>query len=333
MRRRDFITILSGATVAWPLAAVAQHATTMHRIGILSPGRSELPDPTANVINAFLQRLYELGYTQGQNIVVVRRYAEGNSDRLRELADDLIGGNVDVVVALSTTAALAAKHANGTIPIVAIGMADPVADELVVSLARPGGNVTGTSFVGPELVAKRLQLLREMVPGLSRVAALWHPNAYSKRTMAGVVTETEVAARGLGLRLQLVPALSPDDIAGAFTAMVREHADALIVTPSPMLFSEYPRIASMTVSSRLPAMGAAREFADLGGLMSYGVNLPELARQTAAYLDKILKGATPAALPVEQPSKYELVLNLKAAKALGITIPQSLLIQADEVIE
>jgi len=333
VRRRDFITILSGATVAWPLAAVAQHATTMHRVGILSPGRSELPDPTANVIDAFLQRLYELGYTQGQNIVVVRRYAEGNSDRLRELADDLIGGNVDVVVALSTTAALAAKQQNGTIPIVAIGMADPVADELVVSLARPGGNVTGTSFVGPELVAKRLQLLREMVPGLSRVAALWHPNAYSKRTMAGVVTEIEVAARGLGLRLQLVPALSPDDIAGAFTAMVREHADALIVTPSPMLFSEYPRIASMTVSSRLPAMGAAREFADLGGLMSYGVNLPELARQTAAYLDKILKGATPAALPVEQPSKYELVLNLKAAKALGITIPQSLLIQADEVIE
>jgi len=333
VRRRDFITIPSGTTVTWPLAAVAQHATTMHRVGILSPGRSEPPDPTANVVNAFLQRLYELGYTQGQNMVVVRRYAEGNSDRLRELAGDLIGGNVDVVVALSTTAALAAKQENGTIPIVAIGMADPVADELVVSLGRPGGNVTGTSFVGPELVAKRLQLLREMVPGLSRVAALWHPNAYSKRTMAGVVNEIEVAARGLALRLQLLPALSPDDIAGAFAAMAREHADALIVTPSPMLFSAYPLIASMAAGSRLPAMGAAREFADLGGLMSYGANLPELARQTAAYLDKILKGAMPAALPVEQPSKYELVLNLKAAKALGITIPQSLLIQADEVIE
>jgi len=333
MRRREFITIFSGAAVAWPLATVAQHATMMHRIGILSPGRSELPDPTANVVNAFLQRLYELGYTQGQNIVVVRRYAEGDSDRLRELAGDLIGGNVDVVVALSTTAALAAKQENRTIPIVAIGMADPVADELVVSLGRPGGNVTGTSFVGPELVAKRLQLLREMVPGLSRVAALWHPNAYSKRTMAGVVNEIEVAARGLALRLQLLPALSPDDIAGAFAAMAREHADALIVTPSPMLFSAYPLIASMAAGSRLPAMGAAREFADLGGLMSYGANLPELARQTAAYLDKILKGAMPAALPVEQPSKYELVLNLKAAKALGITIPQSLLIQADEVLE
>src|SRR5215467_3865601 len=333
MRRRPLIGFLMSLAAAWPLVAAAQQQGRIHRIGILSPGRSDLPDPTANVINAFQQRLQELGYTQGQNIVVVRKYAEGNSDRLRELAGDLIGGNVDVVVALSTTAALAAKQENGTIPIVAIGMADPVADELVVSLGRPGGNVTGTSFVGPELIAKRLQLLREMVPGLSRVAALWHPNAYSKRTMAGVVNEIEVAARGLALRLQLLPALSPDDIAGAFAAMAREHADALIVTPSPMLFSAYPLIASMAAGSRLPAMGAAREFADLGGLMSYGANLPELARQTAAYLDKILKGAMPAALPVEQPSKYELVLNLKAAKALGITIPQSLLIQADEVLE
>ena len=333
MRRRDLIGFLGSLAAAWPLAAVAQQQARTHQIGILSPGRSELPDPTANVINAFLQRLQELGYTQGQNIMVVRKYAEGNSDRLRELAHELIRGNVDIIVALSTTAALAAKQENGTIPIVAIGMADPVADELVVSLGRPGGNVTGTSFVGPELVAKRLQLLREMVPGLSRVAALWHPNAYSKRTMTGVVKEIETAAKGFGLRLQLVPALSPDDIAGAFTAMAREHTDALIVTPSPMLFSEYPRIASMAASSRLPAMGAAREFADLGGLMSYGANLPELARQTAAYVDKILKGATPADLPVEQPSKYELVLNLGAAKALGITIPQSLLIQADEVIE
>ena len=245
----------------------------------------------------------------------------------------MIGSNVDVVVAVSTTAALAARQENGTIPIVAIGMADPVADELVVSLARPGGNVTGTTFVGPELVAKRLQLLHEIVPGLSRVAALWHPNAYSKRTMAGVVNEIEVAARGLGIQLQLVPVLSPDDIAGAFTAVTRQRAEGLIVTPSPMLFSEYPRIANMAVRSRLPAMGAAREFVDFGGLMSYGANQLEVARQTAAYVDKILKGATPADLPVEQPSKYELVLNLKAAKALGLNIPASLLARTDEVIE
>lgn len=333
MRRRDFIEFLGGLASAWPLAAVAQQATRMHRIGILSPGRSELPDPTFNMLNVFLQRLYELGYAQGQNIVVERRFAEGSPDRLREMAADLIERHVDVVVAASTTAARAAKQENGTIPIVAIGMADPVADELVVSLARPGGNVTGTSFVGPELVAKRLELLREVVPGLSRAVALWHPNAYSERTMALIVSEMQAAARGFGIRLQLVAALSPNDLAGAFTAMTREDANALIVAPSPMLFSEYPRIARMAASSRLPAMGAAREFADFGGLMSYGASQPELARQTAAYVDKILKGAKPAELPVEQPTKFELVINLKAAKALGLTVPPSLLARADVVIE
>jgi len=333
MRRRDFIELLGGFATGWPLAAAAQQATRMHRIGILSPGRSELPDPTANMLNAFLQGLYELGYRQAQNIVIERRYAEGSPNRLPELAADLIGGNVDVIVAVSTTAARAAKQESGTIPIVAIGMADPVADELVVSLARPGGNVTGTAFVGPELVAKSLQLLHEIVPGLSRVAALWHPNAYSKRTMANIVSQIEVAASGLRVRLQLVPALSPEDITGAFKAMTREHVDALIVTPSPMLFGEYPRIASMAASNRLPAMGAAREFADFGGLMSYGANQPGVARQAATYVDKILKGAKPAELPVEQPSRYELVLNLNAAKALGLTVPPTLLTQADELIE
>jgi putative ABC transport system substrate-binding protein len=249
------------------------------------------------------------------------------------LAVELIAGNVDVIVALSTTAALAAKQENGTIPIVAIGMADPVGDDLVVSLARPGGNVTGTTFVGPELVAKRLELLREIIPGLSRVAALWHPNAYSNRTMAGVVKEIEGAARGFGIQLQLVPALSPDDLDGAFTAITKERADALVITPSPMLFSEYPRIASMAASTRLPAMGVAREFADFGGLISYGANLPEVARQTAAYVDKILKGEKPADLPVEQPTKYELVINLKAANALSLAISPLLLARADGVIE
>jgi len=333
MRRRDFIELLGGFATGWPLAAAAQQATRMHRIGILSPGRSELPDPTANMLNAFLQELYELGYAQAQNIVIERRYAEGSPDRLPELAADLVGGHIDVVVAVSTTAARAAKHENGTIPIVAIGMADPVADELVVSLARPGGNVTGTAFVGPELVAKSLQLLHEIVPGLSRVAALWHPNAYSKRTMASIVNQIEVAASELRIRLQLVPALNPEDIVGAFAAMTREHADALIVTPSPMLFGEYQRIASMAASNRLPAMGAAREFADFGGLMSYGANQLGVARQAAAYVDKILKGAKPAELPVEQPSRYELVLNLNAAKALDLTVPPTLLTQADELIE
>ena len=333
MKRREFISLLGGAAIAWPLAARAQQATKMPRIGILSPGRSDLPDPTLNMLNAFLQGLHELGYTEGQNLAIERRYADGSSDRLRELAAELVRRKPDIIVAFSTTAARPAKQATGTIPIVAVAMADPVADGLIASLARPGGNVTGTTFLGPELVAKRLQLLREVVPGLSRVAALWHPNAYSERTMAGVLNEIEVAARTLGLQLQLVPAVGPDDFVSAFAAMVREHADALIVMPSPMLFGEYRRIVSIAANSRLPAMGAAREFVDLGGLMSYGANLPDLARQSATYVDKILKGAKPAELPVEQPIKFELVINLKTTRELGLTIPQTLLVAADEVIE
>ncbi len=330
MKRRDFITLLGGAA-AWPLVARAQQPDRTRLIGILSPGRPELPDPIFNVLNAFLQRLHEIGYTEGQNLTIERHFANGSSDRLRELAAELVRRKPDLVVAFSTTAARPAKQATGTIPIVAVNMADPVADELVASLARPGGNVTGTTFLGPELVAKRLQLLREVIPGLSRVAALWHPNAYSERTMAGVRNEIEVAARTLGLQLQLVPAVSPDDLVNAFAAMSRERAQALIVMPSPMLFAEYRRIVSE--NGRLPAMGAAREFADLGGLMSYGANQVDLARQAAPYVDKILKGAKPAELPVEQPIKLELVINLKAARELGLTISREFLLLADEVIE
>ena len=333
MRRRHFITLLGGAAIAWPLAARAQEATKMPRIGILSPGRSELPDPTFNMVNAFLQRLHELGYTEGQNLAIERQYAEGSLDRVRELAVELVRRKPDILVAFSTTAARPAKQATSTIPIVAVAMADPVADGLVGSLARPGGNVTGTTFLGPELVAKRLQLLREVVPGLSRVAALWHPNAYSDRTMADVLNEVEVAARTLGLQLELVPAAGPDDFVSAFAAMARKHSDALIVMPSPMLFGEYRRIVSLAANSRLPAMGAAREFVDLGGLLSYGVNLPDLARQTAAYVDKILRGAKPSELPVQAPVKFELVINLKTAKALGLDVPAHLQQRADEVIE
>ncbi|WFU44186.1 ABC transporter substrate-binding protein [Bradyrhizobium sp. CB82] len=333
MQRRYFISLFGGAAVTWALAALAQQASKVPRIGILSPGRSELPDPTFSMLNAFLQGLRDLGYTEGQNLAIERQYADGNSDRLRELTDELVGRKPDVIVALSTTAARPAKQATGTIPIVAVAMADPVADDLVASLARPGGNVTGTTFLGPELAAKRLQLLREAFPGLTRVAALWHPNAYSERTMAGLLNEIEVAARTLGLQLQLVPAVAPDDIVSAFAAMARDHADALIVMPSPMLFGEYRRIASIAANSRLPAMGAAREFVDLGGLMSYGANLPDLARQTATYVDKILKGAKPAELPVEQPIKFELVINLKSARELGLTISRELQLIADDVIE
>jgi putative tryptophan/tyrosine transport system substrate-binding protein len=333
MQRRYFITLFGGAAVASALGARAQQAPKMPRIAILSPGRSELADPIFNMLNAFLQTLRDLGYTEGQNLAIERKYADGRSDRLYELAAELVMRKPDIIVAFSTTAARPAKETTGTIPIVAVGMADPVADGLIASLSRPGGNVTGTTFLGPELAAKRLQLLRQVVPGLSRVAALWHPKAYSERTMTGLLNEMEVAARTLGLQLQLVPAHGPEDVGSAFAAIARERAGALIVMPSPMLFGEYKRIAGLAANGRLPAMGAAREFVDLGGLMSYGVNQVDLARQTATYVDKILKGAKPAELPVEQPIKFELVINLKTVRELGVTIGGEFLLVADDVVE
>ena len=333
MRRRKFITLVGGAAVAWPLPARAQQGAKIPRIGILSPGRSDGPDASRVTINALAAELRELGYAEGKNIAIERRFGESNLDRIRELAGELVEHKVDVIVALSTTAARPAKQATSVIPIVVIAMADPVEDELVASLARPGGNVTGTTFLGPELVAKRLQLLKEVVPQLSRVAVLWHPRAYGERTMAGMLKEIEQAAQTLGLQLRLVPAASPDDIPGAFAAMTRERAAALSVFPSPMLFGEYARIARLAADSRLPAIYAAREGADAGGLMSYGANLPDLSRQTAAYVDKILKGAKPAELPVQQPTKFELVINLKTARLLGLTISRDFLLLADDVIE
>src|SRR5262245_57709634 len=280
IRRREFIATLGGAAVTWPLAARAQQASKIPRIGMLSPGPYEL----AATLDAFQQGVRELGYTEGQNIAIERRYGDWKLDRLRSLAAELVASNVDLIVARSTPTARAAKQATNSIPIIAAVMADPVGDELVASLARPGGNVTGTTFLGPELVAKRLQLLRDVIPGLSRVAALWHPRAYSERTMAGILKAVEVAAGTLAWQLQLVPAAGPDEFASAFSAMTSERADAFIVLPSPMLFGEYGRIVSLAASSRLPAMYQAREFVDAGGLMSYGANLPDLFRRTATYV-------------------------------------------------
>ena len=212
-------------------------------------------------------------------------------------------------------------------------MADPVDDELVASLARPGGNVTGTTFLGPQLVTKRLQLLSEVAPQHTRVAVLWHPRAYSDRTMDGMVKEAKDAGQTLGMQLQFVPANSPEEITGSLSSLTRDDADALCVFPSPMLFAEYGRIVSIVEANRLPTIYAAREGAELGGLMSYGANLADLARQTAPYTDRILKGAKPADLPVQQPTKFELIINLKAAKALRITFTRDFQLIADEVIE
>src|SRR5215469_6559923 len=310
MRRRDFIVVVSGAA-AWPLAARAQQAAKIPRIGVLSPSRSEDASPNRVTLQAFVAGMRELGYVDGQNVIIERQLSEANTDRLREAAAELVKHNVDLIVTLSTTAARPAKQATSRIPIVAIGMADPVEDELVASLARPGGNVTGTTFLGPELVSKRLQLLKEIVPRLSRVVVLWHPHAYGERTMAGMLKDIESAAQSTGTKLQLVPAANPDDLNSAFAAMATERADGLIVFPSPMLFSQYSRIVIFAANNRLPAMYAAREGVELGGLVSYGVNLPDLSRATAIYLDKILKGAKPAELPVQQPTKFELVIKSK----------------------
>ena len=332
MRRRDFIVLVSGAA-SWHAAAGAQQATKISQIGVLSLGRGDKSDTSLKTLDAFVSALRELGYTEGLNIAFDRRFADGDANKLSGLAQELVGHRVDAIVALATTAARAAKRATSVIPIVAIAMADPVEDELASSLAQPGGNVTGTTFLGPELVSKRLQLLKQIVPGLSRVVVLWHPRAYGERTMAGMLKEIESAARSLGTKLQLVPAASPADLSSAFAAMTSEPADGLIVFPSPMLFSQYSRIVTFAANNRLPAMYVAREGAELGGLVSYGVNLPDLSRATAIYLDKILKGAKPAELPIQQPTKFELVINLKTARALGLTISRDFLLIADEVIE
>jgi len=302
-------------------------------MGVLSPSRSEDASPNRVTLQAFVTGMRELGYVDGQNITIERTLSEANADRLREAAAEMVKHNVDVIVTLSTTAARPAKQATSLIPIVAIGMADPVDDELVASLAQPGGNVTGTTFLGPQLVTKRLQLLSEIVPQHSRVAVLWHPHAYSNRTMDGMVKEAERAAQTLAIQLQFVPANDPEEITGTFSAISRDRADALCVFPSPMLFAEYQRIVGIVAEKRLPTIYAAREGVELGGLMSYGANLADLARQTAPYVDKILKGAKPAELPVPQPTRFELVINLKAAKALGLPITRDFLLIADEVID
>lgn len=327
MRRRDFIAIL-GVTAAWPLAADAQQKGRPPRIGVLNPGSTDTP-----AVAGFYDGLRELGYIEGSSIAIERAYGSWNPARYRQLADEFVRRKVDIIVVMSTSPARAVKQATDTIPIVVGGMADPVSDGLVASLSRPAGNLTGNTFLGPELIAKRFRLLKDVLPGLSRVAALWQPSAYEKRTVDGLLRETETAAQALRLRLQFVPADRPDDLDGAFEGMIREAAEAVIQLPSPMLFGEHKRIVDLAARSRLPAMYAAREFVENGGLMSYGASFPDIWRRLATYVDKILKGASPADLPVEQPTKLEFVLNLKAAKELGVAVPGTALAQADEVIE
>jgi putative ABC transport system substrate-binding protein len=331
VRRRDFITVL-GVAAAWPFAAPAQPTTKIPRIGVLVNGSLEKPDMRVafDIIRAAFA---ELGYVEGQNIVFEPRGTEGTIDQLPAVASELVNLRVDVIVAFATPAGRAAQHATSTIPIVVGSMGDPVQDGLVASLSRPGGNLTGTTFLGPELVPKRLALLKELMPAMSRIAVLWHPGAFSEQTTSGMLEQVTDTAGSLGLRLQLVEVLRPDEFERAFFDIAKGHADALFEFPSPMLYQERQLLVDLAEKYRLPAMYNAREFVQVGGLISYGANIPELNRRAVIYVDKILKGAKPSDLPVEQPTKFELAVNRKTAKAPGIDVPPALLATADEVVE
>src|SRR5215467_12396751 len=321
MERRAFLGAVTGGLLAAPLAAGAQQTGKVPRIGMLLAFSPEHPQ-AREWSNAFREGLHELGYVEGQNIAIESRSTQGQFDRLPDLLAELARLNVDVIFSMAgTPAARAAQQAHITIPFVAPAMGDPVSDGLIASLAHPGGFITGSTFLGPGLVSKRLELLKEAVPGASHVAALWHPAAYGERTMSDMLKETEAAAQALRVQLQLLEARGANDFDGAFSAMTRQRASALIVLPSPMFYGEYRRIVDLARKNRLPVSYAFREAVAAGGLMSYGANLLDLARRAATQVGKILKGAKPADLPVEQPTKFELVINLKTAKALGLTIP------------
>jgi len=331
MKRREFITVFGGTAVAWPIAARAQ-ALKIPRIGCLIFGELESPETRA-ALTAFRQGLRERDYFDGQNIVFEYRAADGKFERLPSLASELVSLKVDIITAQNTPAGRAAQQATTTIPIVVTAMGDPVQDGLVASLAHPGGNITGTTFLGPELVAKRLALLRELLPNISRIAVVWHPGAFSELTMSAMQSEIAKAAMALGMQLQFVEVRASVELEQAFLTITRERAEALFQFPSTLLFVERRHLVALTAIHRLPAMFNGREFVELGGLISYGANFVELFRHAATYVDKILKGAKPSELPVEQPTKFELVINLKTANTLGVTIPSSILARADEMIE
>jgi putative ABC transport system substrate-binding protein len=281
-------------------------------------------------LEAFRQGLRELGYVEGQNIAIESRWTEGKDDRLPALAADLVRSKVDIIVAETGAATRAAQQATRTIPIVMSLVNDPVGSGLVASLARPGGNVTGLTIMSPDLVGKQFELLKAVVPKVSRVALLRHPD---NPASAAQLREAEAAAQALGVRLQTLEARSPQEIDGAFAAMTRERAGALLVIPDTLFWSQRRQIVDLAVKRRLPSIRIGEAYAEAGGLMSYGPSYRDLERRAATYVDKILKGANPADLPVAQPTKFELVINLKTAKAIGLTIPQPLLQRADQIID
>jgi len=324
-RTRLFATLLLAVAAAGAPVA-AQQAPKIAKIGFLATAN---PATAALNVEGFKQGMREFGYVEGKTVVLEVRYAEGRLEQLPELARELAGLKVDVIVTTNDAAIAALKRATRTIPIVMMLSTDPVGTGFVASLARPGGNVTGLSTLSPELSGKRLELLRETVPGLSRVAFLWNPDV---RGNLIDYKETEAAARSLRLELQSVEVSRAEDLDSALSTVTNQRAQALVLPHGPIALANRGQIASFAQRSRLPSIYGAREYVDAGGLMSYGPSLSDMYRRAAVYVDKILKGAKPADLPVEQPTKFELVINLKTAKALGITMPQSLLQRADEVI-
>ena len=325
MRRREFITLLGGAA-AWPLAAQAQQAAKVFRIGFLFYGSSG-PSPE---LDAFQQGLREFGYIEGQNIAVEYRFASGQVERLRDLATELVRLKPDVIVAPATPASLAAKQATGTIPIVFAGVADAVGAGLIANLARPDGNVTGLTSISAELGGKRLELLKRLVNNASRVAVLYNP---ADRSNVLLFKELQEAAPALTLTLQPFEVREPSEFEGAFAAVTRDRADAMFGAAGILTFQHRQTVVDLAANSRLPTLWGHRQFVEAGGLMSYAVNFYDQIRRTAAYVDQILKGAKPGDLPVQQPTKFEFMLNLKTAKALGLTIPPGVIAIADEVIE
>jgi putative tryptophan/tyrosine transport system substrate-binding protein len=316
---------LGSILLALGLPAQAQQPSKVARIGYLNPG-----DPVSRTYRteAFRQGLKELGYIEGKNIIIEYRFAEARSERLPELARDLVRLKVDIIFAGGHPATEAAKNATQTIPIVTSSQ-DPVSSGFVAGLPRPGGNITGLTNLTSELVGKRLELLKEVIPQLSRVAVLWTPS----HPASTIWRRTEVAAQSLGVQLQAAEVRDRDDLEPAFAAIKRERAEALLMLRNPLVNDLTKRIANLAAASRLPAIYDEQRFPELGGLMSYGVNLADVDRRAAIYIDKILKGANPADLPIERPTKFELVINLKTAKALGLKIPAHLLMEADKVIE
>jgi putative ABC transport system substrate-binding protein len=317
------VALLAGVCI--PCVAEAQQSTASRRIGVLVVSFS----PDSKEAQAFRQGLRDAGYIEGRDVILEWRFSAGKYDRVAAQAAELVQSNVDLIVADTTVAAQAAKRATSTIPIVMAFVADPVSAGLVNTLAHPGGNITGLSMMIPDVSTKRLDLLKEIVPRLDHVAVLWNPDSPFH---AKVIEELNVVAPGLGIDLNFLPVQKAEDIAPAFAAAVRARADALYVIEEPVIYTNRMTLLNLLAKGRLPAIFPVRRFVADGGLICYGTNFEDLFRRSAGYVDKILKGANPGTLPVEQPLKFELVVNLKTAKALGVTIPQSVMVQADEVI-